>query len=360
MPVWFGQHCSTRDVCVLIACVILSLCIFWFDLVTPEDNVSVGFAYDSVMFLIFLIRKWRIYFYYASVATVLVVIGCFFPFPELSSAPTFFANRLLAILSLWLIAFLIHYRANAETALTKSLEISQLASQSKSHFLASMSHELRAPLTVILGFSEIIKSEMLGPITVKRYIEYAHYIHESGEHMLSLINDVLDIAKIEAGRMELDPEWVNIQTLLEYVTDLTANRASGKGLTLTVVGHESLQLYADVRAVKQMAYNLLSNAIKFTPPGGHIAVAAECATDGGTTLTVRDTGIGMSAETITRLMRPFEQADNRFGIGEKGSGLGLSLVKGLIELHHGRLTIESQVGQGSTFTLHFPPMAPVP
>lgn len=174
--------------------------------------------------------------------------------------------------------------------------------------------------------------------------------------MLSLINDILDIAKIEAGRMELDQELINVQTLLEYITDLSSNRVSEKGLTLSVDGAESLQLHADVRAVKQMAFNLLSNAIKFTPTGGHIAVTAAAAVDGGIILAFQDTGIGMSQETIGRLMRPFEQADNRFAVTEKGSGLGLSLVKGLMELHHGQLTIESAVGQGSTFTLHFPPL----
>jgi signal transduction histidine kinase len=356
MPLWFGQNFSLRDNIVIFACGMMTLAIFCFDLETPADDVSIGFVYDSVIFLTFLIRQGNFHFFYATIATILILMGCFFPLPEWNEAPVFFANRSLAILSVWLIAYLVHYRTKAEAALLKSLETSQLASHSKSQFLASMSHELRSPLTGILGFSEIIKSEMLGTITNRRYVEYAGYIHQSGEHMLSLINDILDIAKIEAGRMELDQELINVQTLLEYITDLSSNRVSEKGLTLSVDGAESLQLHADVRAVKQMAFNLLSNAIKFTPTGGHIAVTAAAAVDGGIILAFQDTGIGMSQETIGRLMRPFEQADNRFAVTEKGSGLGLSLVKGLMELHHGQLTIESAVGQGSTFTLHFPPL----
>jgi two-component system cell cycle sensor histidine kinase PleC len=358
MPSWFGSQRNLRDAIVVVVCTALTFGIFCFDLWTPADNVSVGFAYDSVIFLTFLVRYRRLYFPYAAVATALVMIGCFFPLPDWDHAPVFFANRALAVMSLWLIAYLIHYRTQAEAALVRMLETSQLASQSKSQFLASMSHELRAPLTGVLGFSEIIKSEMLGPIANARYVQYAGYIHQSGEHMLSLINDVLDIAKIEAGRMELYPEWINVQTFLEYVTDLGSSRAADKGLSVSVDGPERLQLYADVRAIKQIALNLLSNAIKFTPAGGHISVTAAAVADGGITLVVRDTGIGMSHETIDRLMRPFEQADNRFGIAEKGSGLGLSLVKGLMDLHRGRMTIESQPGQGSVFTLYFPPGPP--
>ncbi len=155
--------------------------------------------------------------------------------------------------------------------------------------------------------------------------------------------------------MDIDPEWLGASSLLDYIVDASAARAEGKGLTLTGQCPESLQLYADVRAVKQIGLNLLSNAIKFTPEGGHITLTAAALADGGVGLAVSDTGAGMSYETITRLMRPFAQADNRFGIGEKGSGLGLVLVKGLMELHQGRLTIDSHVGRGSTFTLFFPP-----
>ena len=135
-------------------------------------------------------------------------------------------------------------------------------------------------------------------------------------------------------------------------------RAAEKGLTLTLEAPAALRLYADVRAVKQMLINLLSNAVKFTPDGGAIAVSGALEADGGVALAVRDSGVGISHETITRLMRPFEQADNRFDVSHKGSGLGLSLVKGLMELHRGRLSIESRVGEGSVFTLHFPPPPP--
>ena len=354
----FDGHDGWRDTVVIAVAALLTFAIFWFDLITPADDVSVGFAYDAVIFLTFFIRYRRLYFSYAAVASVLVAVGCFFPVPSWDTAPVFLANRALAVGSLWLIAGMIHYRAQSEAALMRLLEASELASSAKSRFLASMSHELRAPLTGILGFSEILKSEMLGPLGNRRYVEYAGHIHESGEHMLSLINDILDIAKIEAGRMEIEPEWLEVEVLFEHIEGLMTVRAADKGLTLAFEAAQALRLYADVRAVKQMLINLLSNAVKFTPAGGAITIVGAAEADGGIALAVRDTGPGISHETITRLMRPFEQADNRFGVAEKGSGLGLALVKGMMELHHGRLGIVSRVGVGSTFTLYFPAQPP--
>ena len=213
----FGSQGGGRDAVVIGICALLTFAVFCLDLATPADNVSIGFAYDSVILLTFLVRYRQLYFSYAAVATVLVAIGCFFPVPGWDEAPVFFANRTLAVVSLWLIAGLIHYRTRAEAALLRLLDASEHASQAKSRFLASMSHELRAPLTGILGFSEILKSEMLGPIGNRRYAEYASHIHESGEHMLSLINDILDIAKIEAGKMEIEPEWLPVPTLFDTI-----------------------------------------------------------------------------------------------------------------------------------------------
>ena len=356
----FGGHGGWRDTAVIGLAAALTLAIFWFDLVTPADDVSVGFAYDAVIFLTFFVRYRQLYFSYAALASVLVVVGCFLPVPSWDAVPVFFANRTLAIGSLWLIAWMVHYRAQSEAALLRLLETSEQASGAKSRFLASMSHELRAPLTGILGFSEILKSEMLGPLGSRRYVEYAGHIHESGEHMLSLINDILDIAKIEAGRMEIEAEWLEVGVLFECVGGQSAVRAADKGLTLAFEVPPALHLYADARAVKQMLSNQLSNAVKVTPAGGAITVSGAATADGGIALAVRDTGPGLSHETITRLMRPFEPADNRFGVAQKGTGLGLALVKGLRALHHGRLGIASRVGEGSTFTLHFPPQPPFP
>ncbi|MEI6557600.1 MAG: HAMP domain-containing sensor histidine kinase [Rhodospirillaceae bacterium] len=358
MKAWLISQGREHDGAVIVLCTILTFAIFCLDLGTTADNVSVGFVYDGVIFLTFLVRHRQLSFSYAAVASVLVVVGCFFPLPAREEMPVFFANRLLAIGSLWLIALLIHYRSHAEAALVKLLDASELASEAKSRFLASMSHELRAPLTGILGFSEILKSEMLGPLGNRRYVDYAGHIHESGEHMLSLINDILDIAKIEAGKMEIDPEWVGVPSLFEHLEGLIAVRAAERGLTLIFEAPPALQLFADARAARQMVINLLSNALKFTPDGGLVTVTARSGADGGIMLAVSDTGPGICHETITRLMRPFEQADNRFDASRKGSGLGLSLVKGLMELHGGRLTIESTVGRGSIFTLHFPPPPP--
>lgn len=355
MPAGGSFREGGRDALVTLICAVVSFAVFCIDLATQADNVSVGFAYDLVVVLTALAPERRLYGSYAAVGTVLIGLGCFFPLPPADEAVVFFVNRLLAVMSLWLIAAVIHYRSKADVALVRALEASETASHAKSRFLASMSHELRAPLTGILGFSEILKSELLGPIGNARYLEYVGHIHESGEHMLSLINDVLDIAKIEAGRMEIEPEWIIVHSLFEHILDMSAGRAEAKSLTLTLEASPALNLFADVRAVKQMALNLLSNALKFTPEGGTITVAGALAADGGVTLSVRDTGVGLSYESVTRLMRPFEQVDNRFGAGQKGSGLGLSLVKGLIELHGGHLTIDSQVGHGSVFSLYFPP-----
>ena len=355
MAAGLGGQGGGRDTAVIGLCTLLTFAIFCIDLATPADDVSIGFAYDTVIFLTFFIRYRQLYFPYAAVVSVLVVVGCFFPLPAWGEAPVFFANRLLALGSLWLIAGLIHYRTRTEAALLRLLDASELASQAKSRFLAAMSHELRAPLTGILGFSEILKSEMLGPIGNRRYAEYAGHIHESGEHMLALINDILDIAKIEAGKMEVEPEWLEVLALFEHLEGQTAMRAAQKGLALTFEASPALRLRADVRAVKQMLINLLSNAIKFTPGGGSIAVTGTLEADGAVALSVSDTGVGISHEAITRLTRPFEQVDNRFDVARKGSGLGLSLVKGLMELHGGRMNIESKVGRGSTFTLCFPP-----
>ena len=357
MPAGFDFQGSGRDVYVIGACALLAFVVFCFDLLTPADNVSVGFAYVSVIALTFFVRYRRLYFSYAAVASVLIVVGCFYPLPTPAEALVFFANRLLAVVALWLTAAVIHYRTCAEAALIKTLETAELVSKAKSRFLASMSHELRAPLTGILGFSEILKNEMLGPIAVRRYVNYAGHIHESGERMLAVINDVLDIAKIESGRMEIDREWMSIETLFYFATDAVVDRARAKGMNMVVEAPPAAQLFADVRAAKQMLVNLVDNAVKFTPEGGSIFLRAEFTADGGAALSVRDTGVGMSHETLFRLSRPFEQADHCFSAMGKGGGLGLSLVKGLIGLHDGWMTIESMAGRGSTFTLHFPPPA---
>ena len=228
------------------------------------------------------------------------------------------------------------------------------ANLAKSQFLATMSHELRTPLNAILGFSEMIRDRMLGPTAIDRYADYAANIHASGRHLLDLISDILDIAKIESGKMALSPADVDSATLVESCIRLVRERAAVRGLTIeTDLPDPPPALWADQRAAKQVLVNVMSNAIKFTPAGGAITVEVRPAGD-GTDLVIADTGIGIPTDQLDRVMRPFEQMDNRYRRTEGGTGLGLSLVSGLMDLHGGTLRLHSVVGSGTTVTLHFP------
>ncbi len=244
-------------------------------------------------------------------------------------------------------------RAVAETLNAKaSLES---ANRAKSQFLATMSHELRTPLNAILGFSEIIRDQILGPIGSPQYSEYAEDIHASGEYLLKLINDILDISKIEAGRLDVDPTWLDLRPLIGGAVRLVGHRARIQNLSLEIAVADRLSgLWADERAVKQILFNLLSNAIKFTPAGGSIRICAEERDDRRVVLSVTDTGVGIPAGQIGRLFQPFEQLDNRYARAGGGTGLGLALVKGLAELHGGTAEIESEVGVGTTIRVLFP------
>ena len=226
------------------------------------------------------------------------------------------------------------------------------ANQSKSEFLANMSHELRTPLNAINGFSDIMKKEMFGPLGDQRYKEYVSDILFSGQHLLSLINDILDMSKIEAGKMNLNPEDINIQDMIDQVIRIVRGRAEENNLTLRYEGGQMPEIQADMRAVKQVLLNLITNAIKFTPEGGKVTVHSE-AKSVGLVIKVIDTGIGIAAENLERLANPFEQIDSQHSRQHEGTGLGLALSKSLIELHGGNFKIESELGKGTTviFTL---------
>ncbi|NEX95303.1 ATP-binding protein, partial [Caulobacter sp. 17J65-9] len=222
------------------------------------------------------------------------------------------------------------------------------ANRAKSEFLANMSHELRTPLNAINGFSEIMVGEMYGPLGDRRYREYAQDIHNSGQHLLALINDILDMAKIEAGKMTLRFEAVSIEEVAEDAMRLVRNRAETAGLQLRLDLPSTLpDVEADYRAFKQVLLNLLSNAVKFTPRGGSVTLAARSA-GGGVRVSVTDTGIGISREDLERLARPFEQVESQHAKTQQGSGLGLALTKSLVELHQGRLELESEPGRGTS------------
>lgn len=230
------------------------------------------------------------------------------------------------------------------------------ASQSKSEFLANMSHELRTPLNAINGFSDIMKKELFGPLGDPRYKEYVNDILFSGQHLLSLINDILDMSKIEAGKMTLNTEMLQVNDMISQVIRIVRGRADENRLKLVFQEVEAKAIEADPRAVKQVLLNLMTNAIKFTPEGGVVTVVVE-PKSAGLIIRVSDTGIGISKEDIARLAQPFEQIDSQHSRQHEGTGLGLALSKSLVELHGGNFKIESVLGEGTTviFTLPLSP-----
>ena len=233
-----------------------------------------------------------------------------------------------------------------DDALRKRFE-AETANASKTAFLANMSHELRTPLNAILGFSEIIAQECFGPTGSPRYKEYAGDIHSSGAHLLSLINDLLDVAKIEAGKMEIQPEPLEAKRTFDLALKLISAKARERRQQLSItVDSSAPPLFADERALKQILINLVSNAVKFTPEGGHIEVLGTAARGGGFQISVQDNGPGIPREKLDRIFTPFNQVDNRYDRQAGGTGLGLALIRGLAELHGGRAWLESEPGKG--------------
>ena len=208
------------------------------------------------------------------------------------------------------------------------------ANQAKSSFLANMSHELRTPLNAIIGFSEIMESEMFGPLGAEKYREYCQDIHQSGQYLLDVINDILDMSKIEAGRIRLDFEQVRLGRFLNDAMRVVSARADDKQLELTADIAQGIRVRADQRLLKQIVLNLLSNAVKFTPEGGRITVRAR-ASAGCVRIAIVDTGIGIPQEALAKLGRPFEQVESQLTKSHQGSGLGLAIAKSLTELHGG-------------------------
>ncbi len=246
-----------------------------------------------------------------------------------------------------------------EAALKAARAAAEDANNAKSAFLATMSHELRTPLNAILGFSELIRDQTFGPINVPRYIDYAGNIHASGRHLLELITSILDISKIEAGKLEIELRPVDLPSLLQECMALVRNRAETQKLLLTAdLAHDLPTIWADERALRQIMLNLLTNAIKFTPNGGTVTVGAKMAGPDWLDLSVTDTGIGIPEDQLARVMKPFEQLDNSYTRSAGGTGLGLALVKALIELHGGTVTLTSAPGHGTTALVHLPRHGP--
>jgi len=246
-------------------------------------------------------------------------------------------------------------RKRVEVDLRRAKDEAELASRSKTEFLANMSHELRTPLNAIIGFSDILTGQIFGPLSDARYVDYARDIRDSGLHLLTLINDVLDIAKVEFGKVELLEETVDIVAVIESCLRLVRERAQTAGIQLEQALPPALPyLLGDGRRLKQILLNLLSNSVKFTPGDGRVTVGASHDAD-GFRLTVEDTGIGIAADDLETALRPFGQIDSRLARKYQGTGLGLPLARSMAELHGGRLELRSAPGEGTRATLWLPP-----
>ena len=243
----------------------------------------------------------------------------------------------------------------ANEALRHAKEEAEYANHVKSQFLASMSHELRTPLNAIIGFSDMIMSEFMGPIGAPKYKEYLADIHDSGEHLLELITDILDMSKIESGMMDLNENAFELSEIIKSCQKLIRHRAQDKNITLTCdLPKDSPILWGDEVRFKQILINLLTNAVKYTPPGGDIAINLDCCEKNGLCIMISDTGIGIAEENIARAMEPFAQVADIMTSEREGVGLGLFLTRSLLEMHGGTLALDSTLGEGTTATLRFP------
>jgi signal transduction histidine kinase len=235
------------------------------------------------------------------------------------------------------------------------LDEAEAANRAKSEFLAVMSHELRTPLNAILGFSEMLKGQMLGPLGAPKYQEYANDIHDSGAHLLAIINDILDLAKAESGKLELFEKNIDFGAVVESTLKMCAQKANESNIKVDFTADTSgLELFADERLMRQIALNLISNAVKFTPVGGHVTITVRMARETGATLIVKDTGIGIAAKDLDRVLRPFEQVESALSRRHGGTGLGLPYSKKVVEIHGGSLKLTSVVGSGTTVRVEFP------
>jgi len=241
--------------------------------------------------------------------------------------------------------------------LALAVNAAEQANRAQTQFLANMSHELRTPLNAIIGFADLIQSQKFGPVGHQRYLDYVKDIAQSGHHLLRIINDILDLAKIDAGRTDVrDEEEFNLTAVIDATLRMMRPLAERQGVALDTAGDlRGLRLLAVERMVCQILLNLLSNAVKFTAAGGRVAIAASRSVEGGLLVSVTDNGLGMSPEEIATALTPFGQVANAMSRKHTGTGLGLPLAKAMMELHGGKLLIASTPGKGTTVSLAFPP-----
>jgi signal transduction histidine kinase len=244
---------------------------------------------------------------------------------------------------------------SAEKAVHAAREEAENANRTKPEFLATISHELRTPLNAIIGFSEIIKDEALGPVGSTKYRDYADDINESGHHLLALINDILDLSKVESGTGELHEENIEISQTAKAITKLVVGLAQKGNVERELDAPDNITLlYADERKVKQILLNLLSNAIKFIQDDGKVALKIWSRAESGYVFQVTDTGVGIAFDDIPKALAPFQQIDSGLAHKHEGTGLGSPLTKSLVEMHGGSLDLQRKVGVGTTVTVRFP------
>jgi signal transduction histidine kinase len=249
----------------------------------------------------------------------------------------------------------IDHERQRESELAVARDTAIAANKTKTEFLANMSHELRTPLNAVIGFAALMKEQTFGPLANPTYSEYVVHIHSSGEHLLALINDILDISKIEAGKFELSEETVDVREVLSGCLTFVHDRAVKSGLQLVEnIPHDLARLRGDSTKLRQIFANLLSNAVKFTPAGGTVSLAAGHDEHGALRIAVRDTGIGIAREHLAKVLEPFGQVDSSYTRRVGGTGLGLPLAKSLVELHGGVLLLNSKLGSGTEVVVTLP------
>lgn len=244
--------------------------------------------------------------------------------------------------------------AEARDALEHARAEAEAASRAKSDFLALVSHELRTPLTAVIGFADVMRAEYFGPLGSPRYHDYCRDIEVSGRHLLSLIDGILELARTETGRYVLTEKEIDLPALASGAVQLLGDRPSRKGISLTVRMDRDMRVRGDEMALTQVLVNLLGNAVKYTPPGGRVELSAAPDGSGGLALVVADTGIGIPSAELATVLEPFSQASNAGRTGESGSGLGLSIVRTLVDLHGGLLTVDSHLDAGTRVTVRLP------
>lgn len=246
-------------------------------------------------------------------------------------------------------------RHRAELALIAAKNEAETANRAKSEFLAHISHELRTPLNAIIGFSDVIRQDLLGAGSIDRYRDYAGDIFSSGEHLLSIINDILDLTKHDVGRVELDCEFIELPPIIDECAGLLRESANSQKQTLIINVEDDLPpVFADRKRIKQILINLASNAVKFTPDGGTVTISATMNDSGRLVIEVADTGVGMAQQEIAVALEPFRQVEHYLTRQHDGTGLGLPIAKAFSDLHGANFIVVSEQGKGTSISLEFP------